>query len=142
MFEAAIHLGIRVLVGAIASGLLAFGGYIMSNLFVPPAHGDEYGLINIRLLFVALGAGVGSLAGWTIRDENRPPMWLATVFALVGGFLGAWIGMWFAEGTNDFYDIWTRHLQITQATVLSAAVGANVLVLAFASVFIWLKRES
>ena len=140
--ETVTHIVVRVVVGTVSAGLLAFVGYVFSNLFVPPAGSEEHVLINIRLLFVAAGAGFGTLAGWSIRDDTRPPMLLATVVALIGGFLGAWIGLIFAEGTNHAFDVWTRHLQLTQATVLSAAAGANILLLIVASLLLWLRRES
>ncbi|NQU96502.1 MAG: hypothetical protein HQ548_02500 [Chloroflexi bacterium] len=140
--ETVTHIAVRVVVGTVSAGLLAFVGYVFSNLFVPPTGSGEHVLVNIRLLFVAAGAGFGTLAGWSIRDDTRPPMFLVAVVALIGGFLGAWIGLIFAEGTNHAFDVWTRHLQLTQATVLAAAVGANILPLIVSSLMLWLRRES
>ena len=140
--ETVTHVAVRVVVGTVSAGLLAFAGYVFSNLFVPPTGSEEHVLVNIRLLFVAAGAGFGTLAGWSIRDDTRPPMFLVAVVALIGGFLGAWIGLIIAEGTNHAFDVWTRHLQLTQATVLAAAVGANILPLIVSSLMLWLRRES
>ena len=140
--ETVTHVAVRVVVGTVSAGLLAFAGYVFSNLFVPPTGSEEHVLVNIRLLFVAAGAGFGTLAGWSIRDDTRPPMFLVAVVALIGGFLGAWIGLIIAEGTNHAFDVWTRHLQLTQATVLAAAVGANILPLIVSCLMLWLRRES
>ena len=140
--ETLTHFSVRVVVGGVAAGLLAFAGYIFSNLFLPPSGAEEQLLVNLRLIFVGAGASIGALAGWSIRDETRPPMPLIVVLALVGGFLGAWIGLIFAEGTSNVYDLWTQHLQITQATILSAAVGANILPLIAGGLAIWFRHRS
>ena len=139
--ETVLHFAVRVTVGGVAAGLLAFAGYVFSNLFLPPAGSEDQLLVNLRLVFVGAGAGFGALAGWSIRDETMPPLPLVIALALIGGFLGAWIGLIFAEGTSNVFDLWTRHLQVTQATILSAAVGANVLPLVMAGLMTWIRRR-
>ena len=140
--ETLAHLTIRALVGLLFAGLLSFGGYIMSNMFVPAAGPDEDLLVNIRLAFVGAGAGVGALAGWSIRDESRPPMALIVVLAFAGGFVGAWAGLVFAEGSLDTINLWDRHLQITRTTIFSATAGANLLLLIAGGFTVWLRRGS
>ena len=136
------HLVVRVVVGGVAAGLLAFAGYVFSNLFLPPAGSEDQLLVNLRLIFVGAGAGLGALAGWAIRDETRPPLPLVMTVALIGGFLGGWIGLMFAEDTSNVIDLWTRHLQITQATILSAAIGANILPFVMMGLMTWMRRRS
>ena len=139
--ETVAHFVVRAVVGGVAAGLFAFVGYVLSNLFLPPAGSEEQLLVNLRLIFVGAGAGLGALAGWSIRDETRPPLPLVIAAALIGGFLGAWVGLIFAEGTSNVIDLWTRHLQITQATILSAAIGANLLPFVLAGLMAWISRR-
>jgi len=140
--ETVAYLAVRVVVGLLLAGLFGFGGYIMSNLFVPPAGAEEHLLVNVRLACVGAGAGLGALAGWFIRDETRPPIVLLAILAFGGGFLGAWAGLEFAEGNLDHYDAWTQHLQVSRTTVFSAAGGANLLTLAGAGLLSWIRRNS
>jgi len=140
--ETLAHLTLRAIVGLLMAGLLSFAGYIISNLFLPPAGTEEHMLVNIRLVFVGAGGGFGALAGWSIRDDTRPPMLLLFVVAMIGGFLGGWVGLMFAEGTSNVIDLWTRHLHVTQATILSAAVGANLLLLITGGFAAWRGRDS
>ena len=140
--ETVIQLTAGVLVGLLLAGLLSFGGYVMSNMFVPAFTVEEYLLVNVRLAFVGAGAGLGAPGGWSIRDESRPPLALVVILAFAGGFLGAWAGLVFAEGSLNAINLWDRHLQITRTTVLSAAVGASILPLVIASLVAWMRRGS
>ena len=133
---------VRVLVGLTSGGLFSFGGYILNNLFVPPAGAGEQTLVNLRLILVGAGAGLGAMAGWSVRDETRPPMPLVIVVGLIGSFLGAWVGLIFTEGTTNVIDLWTRHLHVTQATIISAAVGANLLIIITGGFTAWIRRDS
>ncbi len=86
--------------------------------------------VPFMALLTGIGAGLGGYLGWRIDLDDNPggPVALLLPLALACGLAGAWLGFLYGS-TDEGTRVW--RYPVTQATILGAATGANVGLLAW-----------
>ena len=116
----------RTLAGLIAALLLAFGGDVFGrviNLTLGFPWSQQVHL-NIHLVAIGLGAGIGANLGWINFRLNR--YWGSTILALVltASVVGVYLGRAFGPGIDPTY--WWSRYAVDTTIHLAAAVGGTI----------------
>jgi hypothetical protein len=130
----AVSLAVR----SVAGLLIAFGGgfvgMIAGSLFIPSIAQGEFLPLLVRVLIIGLGTALGASLAWLTFFADRWKSGLALVCSFAGGSIGGLIAFYVAESTGDNPDTQMLIREITQATIVGAAIGSNLLPAAIGAV--------
>jgi hypothetical protein len=116
----------RTLASLIAALLLAFGGDVFGrvlNLTLGFPWSQQVHL-NIHLVAIGLGAGIGAYLGWINFRLNR--YWGSAILALVltASVVGIYLGRALGPGVDPTY--WWSRFAVDTTIHLAAAVGGTI----------------
>ncbi|MCX5148476.1 GlsB/YeaQ/YmgE family stress response membrane protein [Streptomyces sp. NPDC048550] len=74
---------------------------------------------------IIVGFVLGLIARAVLPGKQHQPLWLTTLFGIIGGILGNAVAVWIGVGETKGID-WTRHLLQLAGAVLIVALGEMV----------------
>ena len=120
-------LAMRVVVGLPIALVAAFVGNIFNGIIVPsPVAGDILAFLA-RIAVIGTFASSGALIGWFNLFESKRGAALVWSVASAGGVLGALAAYYIGDRYIDHPDVYILNQRLSQAILLGAALGANIM---------------
>jgi len=116
----------RTLAGLVVALLLAVGGDVFGRVInlMLGFPWSQLMHVNIHLVAIGLGAGIGAYLGWINFNLNR--YWGSAILALVltASVVGVYLGRALGPGVDPTY--WWSRFAVDTTIHLSAAVGGTI----------------
>jgi len=138
--ETLTHYAIRTFVGLFMGLLFGFAGLVIGRTALPLSIADEE---LPRMAFISIGAGLGAALAWFRPGrEARTLTFLLPILAVAAAFGAASIGFNYVRTRPLTGNAWDHWQHVLRTVVISAAVGANLLLIITGGLTAWMRRDS
>ena len=117
----------RTLAGLVGALLLAVGGDVFGRVLnlMLGFPWSQLMHVNIHLVAIGLGAGIGAYLGWINFSLNRYWGLVILVLVLTASVVGVYLGRAFGPGVDPTY--WWSRFAVDTTIHLAAAVGGTII---------------
>ena len=138
--ETLAHYAIRTFGGLFMGLLFGFAGLVIGRTMLPLSMADEQ---LPRMAFIGIGTGLGAAIAWfRPGSKARVLTFLLPILAVAAAFGGAWIGFNYVRTRPLTGNAWDHWQHVLRTVVISAAVGANLLLIITGGFTAWIRRDS
>lgn len=118
---------IRTLVGFPFAYVGGFIGMIAGSLFIPSINQNDFLPLFIRVVLIGIGTTAGASVTWLTFLLEWPKRTVLIAASFVGGTGAGLIAFYSSEALTGNSDLYILVREITQSTIIGAAIGANAL---------------
>lgn len=125
-----VSVSVRSLVGLPLAYLGGFIGTITGSFLIPSITQDEFFPLLVRVMLIGAGTTIGALATWLTFLLEWPKRSIMIAALFTAGTGSGLIAFYWSEAFTGNSDLYILVREITQSTIVGAAIGTNVIAVA------------